>query len=455
MKTILVSIYDSNVARNILRTDVLACLREAADTRVVVLVPESKFGAYAREFSSPAVVVDALPRTSPTLLESVAINVARFSIPTHTVRQNAEKARLHGGVASLPKYAAVRLLSSAARFALWRRIIRRICAAAIRDAVFEPLFEKYTPDLVFSATVYDASDFRLLKYAAGVGVRSIGMIKSWDNLTSKDFLLIHPDRLIVHNELIRDDAITYGLYPADRIFVSGIPQFDVYTRDGFNMEREEFFSTQRLDPNKKLIVYAAVGSWLFRKESEAIRMLSDIISSGELGYPAQLYVRLHPAYTSDDESIKTLPNTVVFRPGKVDPAKPGLRSAWEFDVEETRTLAATLRHADVTINCGSTMSIEAAFFDAPIINLDFDGEVNDPYWLSVRRMYRREHYLPLQRSGGIRFPKNRRELVADLRAYLADRSLDSDGRERIVREECVSRDGLAGKRIAEYILRNV
>lgn len=456
MKTLLMSIYDSNVARNILRTDVLRTLKAVNELRIVVLVPHAKLDAYTKEFASAHVVVDVLPKNNSGFLESLAINISRFSIPSHTVRQNAEKARMRDGVSGLPKYLAVRFLSAMAKFMWWKRIVRTVCTSAIQDHSFSALFTMYKPDLVFSATIYDANDFRLLKHCMRLGVKSIGMIKSWDNLTSKDFLLIPPHGLVVHNERIRDEAVTYGNYPSERIFVSGIPQFDAYTKDGFILSRDAFFSRFNLDPDKKLIVYAAVGSWLFPREAEAIAMLARVITSGTLCEPAQLYVRLHPAYTSEDSLLSELKGVTIFRPGKADPKQPGLRSAWEFDEEETQILASTIRWADVSINCGSTMSIESAFFDRPTINLDFDpATTNDLYWKSVRRMYRREHYVPLKRAGGIRFPKNEAELVRDLNAYIADPALNHDGRTRIMQEQCFSRDGMAGKRIAEYILSNL
>ena len=453
MKTILINIFDSNVARNILRTDVLATLKREASLRIVVLVPPNKKEAYTKEFSDARVVIDTLPRVSPTRLELLAVSLSRSSIPTHTVRQGIEAAFLKGGKFRRLKYWSRRALSFMSRFTWWKYLLRLVLVLPIRAEVFADIVSTYTPDLVFSPTIYDTNDFRLLKYCRTRGIPSIGMIKSWDNLTSKDFLLVKPEYLVVHNERIRDEAEKYGNYPEGRICVSGIPQFDIYQKEGIVMDRKEFFDKFQLDPDRKLILYAAVGSWLFPRERDAIETLARIVHGGKLDYPAQLYVRLHPAYTSEDKVLDGIKNITIFRPGKATAQTAGLRSAWEFDEEETRILASTIRWSDVSINCGSTMSIESAFFDKPIINLDFDGRGgNDLYWKSVRRMYRREHYLPLKNSGGIRFPENEDALVADINRYLHDPSLDAAGRRTVTKEQCYATDGQAGNRIGAFIL---
>jgi hypothetical protein len=99
------------------------------------------------------------------------------------------------------------------------------------------------------------------------------------------------------------------------------------------------------------------------------------------------------------------------------------------------------------------MTIDAACFDTPIINIAFDGYVeNEPFERSAKRLVGKEHYAPIVATGGVRVVNNRAELVRDLNRYLHDRSLEHAGRMRIVEEQCYKMDGKSGERIGEYIL---
>lgn len=456
MKTVLITIFDSNMARNILRTDVFAILKKNPDTKLVVLVPPVKKEAYQKEFGGENVVIDFLPQVKPTRLENFAFFVCHHSIATHTARQIIEGGwTASEGRLRLDKYLLARLTLFLGQFKIYRKVVRRLLSYFFKEGVFSEVLLRYKPDLIFSPTIYSENDIRLLKVAKKKKIKTVGMIKSWDNLSSKDFLLIPPDQLIVHSELIMEEASKCSDYQKDNIFVSGIPQFDVYTQPNYTLSKEEFFKQFNLDPGKKLILYAAVGSWLFPGERKAITDLAQVIRENKLTHPSQLLVRLHPAYLSEDEHLKNIPGLVLHRPGRPDlGVKDILRSSWEFDQEETRILASTIRWSDVSINCGSTMTIETAYFDTPIINIDFD-ETPKPYWQSIHRVYMREHYLPLVESGGIRFPKNKEELISDINNYLKNKSLDREGRARIVREQCYRADGQAGRRIAEHILKYV
>lgn len=456
MKTILITIFDSNVARNILRTQVFSLLKENPDNRLIVLVPLVKKEVYEKEFGNHNVVIESLPQVKPSALENFALFVCHHSISTHTARQiieggwTAQEGRLR-----FNKYFLARLFLFLGKFKIYRKTIRWLLPYLFRQEVFKDILNLYKPDLIFTPTIYSENDLRLLKLAKNKKIFTVGMIKSWDNLSSKDFLLIPPDKLIVHNELIAHDAVYYGDYPQEQVYISGLPQYDAYANPAFLLSREEFFKRFNLDFQKKLILYAAVGSWLFPGERQAITSLANVINENKLSRPSQLLVRLHPAYLSEDVHLKNIPGIVLHRPGRLDTGvKDVLRSSWEFDQEETRILASTIRHSDVSINCGSTMTIETAYFNTPIINIDFD-DTPETYWKSVHRLYTREHYLPLVKSGGIRFPKSEEELISDLNDYLENKNLDSDGRARIVREQCYKTDGQAGVRIAQFILNNL
>ncbi len=126
----------------------------------------------------------------------------------------------------------------------------------------------------------------------------------------------------------------------------------------------------------------------------------------------------------------------------------------EVEKRDMEHLADTLFHSDVTINTCSTMSIDAAAFDKPVINIVFDGHEKKPYYDSVRQFYdeTRIHYVPILKSGGVRLANNKEELIKYINMYLENPDLDREGRKKIIEEQCWKLDGKSGERIFNYLL---
>ena len=55
---------------------------------------------------------------------------------------------------------------------------------------------------------------------------------SWDNFTNKLLPVRRVDRLVVWNELMKQQAIELHGYEPDEIRIAGTPQWDRYFRDG-------------------------------------------------------------------------------------------------------------------------------------------------------------------------------------------------------------------------------
>lgn len=457
-RTILMNVFDSNMVRNIMRTDVLKTMLAAPDVaRIIILVHKTKIAAYRAEFADPKIVIEEYPTNFPSRIELFAWFLARHIIHTRNVRMKIPELydRARGSwPARTGKYLLALVTFYASKIPLFDWLIRRFIIAAYDEHLFDELMERHAPDFVFFPTIFGNNDVRLLKYCIRHGIPNVGMIKSWDNLLGKDPLLIWPDRLIVHNELVEGYAMSMHNYPEDRIFVGGIPQFDVYADPDFPTPRDRFFAEMKLDPNKRLILYSCMGGWISLHEREMIEILADVANnSSELIEPSQLLVRLHPAYRSEDNALEKIPNIVVRRPGIPSAERNPERFDFEFHTHDTRELAATLKWSDVILNSGSTMAIDAVCFDLPVINIAFDGYAeHEKYSRSAKRLLDKDHYLPVIRSGGVRVAHNRKEMVEQINMYLADRFIDHEGRMRIVREQCYKLDGKSGKRIGDYIV---
>ena len=454
MKTVLIYVYDSNIVRNILRTKVLPTLIQSTKiAKIVLLVHALKVDEYSEEFTDPKIVLEAYPPNRPSKGELGAWFLIRQTIPTNNVRLKINEILDRNPSLRIPKYICALVIHTLSRWYRLQRLILKILEIPFRTATFAPLLEKHKPDLVFLPTTYDINDIRLLKYCRAHKIPTVGMIKSWDNLLGKDALVIPPDHLVVHNDIVKRHAIELTHYPEKEILVSGIPQFDIYADPSFTDSKEAFFKEMGLDPSKKLILYACMGAWINLHEREMIEIIADLVATNTFAYPAQLLVRLHPAYLSEDEAVKKIPNITLDRPGNGNFDRNSWRADWEFSVNDTRRLANTLKWSDVVIHSGSTMSIDAVSFDLPIVNVGYDGNVqNEKYERSARRLLKKDHYRPIVESGGVTAVESTEELITAVNGYLRDRGLHRQGRERIIAEQIYKLDGKAGERIGNFII---
>ncbi len=89
------------------------------------------------------------------------------------------------------------------------------------------------PDVVFivSRCSHGGPEPDLIKAARMIGVPSVLQVWSWDNLSSKAALAEHPDRIVVWNDVMADEAVSLHGIPKDRVHVAGAANFDPFFRE--------------------------------------------------------------------------------------------------------------------------------------------------------------------------------------------------------------------------------
>ncbi|MBF0284295.1 MAG: hypothetical protein HQL51_07535 [Magnetococcales bacterium] len=448
-RTVFLLLDSGTSIRNILRTDVFARLRAEPETRLVVFVPPPALtAAFRREFAGPGVVLEPLISQPPTargkFWRSLRRDLWAATAGVDSYRGIRARNWIFPPRAGLLKLWASRIAGGAA--ALLERFWQKERAAfPLAD---HPLFHRYRPEVIFCGTLYP-KDPCLELIAPRLGVPVVALVHSWDNLTTKGPFPFQPDRWIVWNDLLKGELERlHGVDPA-RIFVSGMPQSDLYVRREGYWSREKFFAHHQLDPARRLIVYTSGPPGLVPMDPAIAEILAGMVAANRWSDPCQLLVRLHP---KDDPGryagLRGRPGVTVQLPGE----KAATNDGWNPSEREMHQLAETLCYADVVVNIASTITIDACAFDTPVVNVAFDGPRDLPPGRSCRRFYAFDHYRSIVATGGARMAFSAEELQRALAAYLADPSLDAEGRERIRREQYGVLDGQAGRRVAECIL---
>lgn len=442
MKTILITCIRGLIARNILATEAFRRLRERTDLSLVVIAPEQTIPALEREFGGSRVHFHGLPVQSKEIPDSsdrLIWTMATNLLPTKTrdVQRRVKLARDGNWL----DYAASAFCSRIGRMRLARRAFRALAGAFLGHSDLDRLFVKYRPDLVFATDIYALHDVKIMLAARRAGVRSVGMVRSWDNVTSKTLLLHIPDLLLVNGPRIRDELMRYGDVEPELISVVGVPHYDRY-RPEKRASRASFMRELGFDERKKLVLFAAPSDRYLRDNQVSPVVVEALAASG-----LQVLVR-PPIVGRSGLEGRAVPSNVRID----DPGDSGdFVNVYMDERAETR-LADSLNAADIVVTWASTMIVDAAVFDKPVVLVGFDAAPR-PYAESICQYYDYEHHQFILSSGGVRLAKSPAELRDAALAYALDPKLDAAGRAAIVREHCGAHDGRAGERLAEHIIR--
>lgn len=452
-RTIFIPIFTQAESKNLLLSDVLPLLSREPGVRLVIFTQERKVELYRRLFGTENVSIEPMEdlQYERGVVAQFWSTLSYNSIPTRTVwmRQNRIVALNPslGQYALLPLKKVVWLLG---HLRLWREFLRAVSPLFREDTLWDKPFETYRPSLVFATNMIHGNSIALIKAARRRGIPAVGMTKSWDNLTSKTLFRVKPDVLLVNNPHIKKEAVAIGDMPPERIEVVGLPQYDHYYDESWRLPRDAFFKLFRMDPNKKLITYFMGGPLAVHDPRDHIAMLSRAIEAGELP-PATILLRTHPNYDVSVDELASLPHVRLSKPGT---GIGGSGKDREFDQEDVRILISTLYYSDVTVNTGSTMTIEATIFDKPIVLVGFDGYTLKPHYESVAHTMDITHYRYMLKSGAARRVESEQSLINAVRAYIEDPSRDAEGRKKLFNEQ-VWRVGGSSRALAQALLAHL
>jgi CDP-Glycerol:Poly(glycerophosphate) glycerophosphotransferase len=329
--------------------------------------------------------------------------------------------------------------------------LEKLLLSYSRSIETESRLKKSRPDLIISTGPFQFEQPAVFSTAKRLRIPTLAYIPSWDNVSTKNRMVFKYDGYIVWNEQTKKELREF--YPETKkvpVYVVGAPQFDIFYQDRFYITREEFCERQGLDPKLPVIVYA-VGSPNFLKEKHGAAYIAKRVAEGHFGN-AQLLVRPHPIH--DNAEMKEL----------FDPFGPKVRLQETSNTGKALTKRTqdelqiiewvnTFRHADVVVNLSSTVAIDAAIFDKPVVNLDFDPQPGQEDQQLIKDInHKWSHFKPIAESGGVWLVNDFGELENAIKGYLENPSLHKAKRKWIVEYVCGHTDGQCGERMASAII---
>ncbi len=327
------------------------------------------------------------------------------------------------------------------------KIIPYLYPKVFIQRLFEELFEKYKPSLVFLPHIYGSYDTQLLSEAKGRGIKTLGMASNWDHF-DKYYLPLRPDFLLAQSKQVKDFAVKYQSYNPQKITVIGYPHFDFIVDKSYAASREKILEELKFPRSAKFILYVS-GSAYCSDEPDTIEKILEWADKNEFGNDIYLVVRPYLGGRGADKDF----DEAKFNRFEEHPRVRFYKKEFWGDLPKSIQFFNIMRHADAVISMYSTIIIEAAALNKPLVGIGFDGYKKRPFRKSVRRFMLREHFQDVLNSGAVRTAYSFLELKEILKNYLENPSLDQKERYELMQRLAHGADGKAGERVVEHILR--
>lgn len=456
MKKIGIVITRGMVARNILRTGIIEkMLEKQNDCAVIVFTPHACVETLQKELHTYTRIniVGIDPKKQSGWFRNRYLNVVLrnlvytrsaqivsfFGKTLEKKRENLIYKTIFASIGKLGKNNAIK------KFVRWMEVW--IFQDHWYDAV---LFDNWV-DLMFLPDVNGRIDSVILKHCKRAGIKTVGMSKGWDTVNQR-LLPVLPDTLIVQNDTVYSDAIVYQGMDPKTLVQTGFPQFDLYARRDWSVSYETFCKQKNFDPTRVTLLYGPSGSWS-KNDEEIVELLLRAIKEKKIIADAQIIIRPHFSDITQKryDRFKTIPQVFIDDDIAIGP----FTDEWNPGKKEMESLANELLHSKVLISFASTLALDGALMDIPLINVGFgaqrDREGNDKTYL----LYELTHYQPILESGAVELVLNEETLISKINEAIQNPTSKTAERKNLRERMVRLSDGNASNRIAETIIKNL
>ena len=308
---------------------------------------------------------------------------------------------------------------------------------------FDSILDKHKPDLVVSGTPgFSVQDAHILRAAKRKGIPTTTVMLSWDNLTSKGYMSAQPDSLLTWSQLMKQEAHRYHDF-AGPVHEVGAAQFDIYKDFAKGRSKADLKAELGVPPDRPLIVWGTINSQIYLGQIKVLEQyLKDL---QELDPKPYVWVRMHPQTVfgpfehlkAEYEKLDSDDVTMEFPKVKSTTLK------WDLPKKDMNHLALLMFAADVMVTPQSTLTIDAACANTPIINLAIDE--------SFKKTFDYTHYRNIIKHDAVWLASSQRDLVKATESYVANPTLHEKGRQQVVLEQLGVHLGQAATRSADVL----
>ena len=340
-------------------------------------------------------------------------------------------------------------------FPFIRKLFAGFERRSLKDPVADKIIRELNPRLLIATYPVNLTESRLL-FAGNkaTDTNTVIHLLSWDNITCKGYFSQLADHYISWGNIMKQEFMEYYKIPQEKIFNTGVPHFDLHKQMEGSFAFRDIIKEKGLDPEIPYIFFALGAPYFSPTEIDIAEWLAKKVEAKEFG-ELQLILRPHPQNISSSAVDTILVNrlkTLETKHVVVDWPKM-LKSDlnWSMQTSDMLEFAHLLQGCTVSINSGSTVSIDSLLHDKPVIQPLFDVGVNLPWWQSVIRVHDYKHCKKLVDLGGVTVTNNFKEFTFELNRYLKDPGYQIEKRQNARFQEVGINDGKATERVVSAI----
>lgn len=225
------------------------------------------------------------------------------------------------------------------------------------DHLLEEFLRAEQPDLLMVTPLVNLGSYQAdyVKSARALGIPVVFPVFSWDNLSTKGLIHVHPDRVIVWNEVQRREAVEMHGVPSERIVVTGAPRFDEFFAMSPQTTRERFCEIHGLDPAQPIVVYLCSSEFVAGSEVDFVRRwIGEVRQSADL-QSCNILIRPHPRLSKPWRDFTPPDARVAVALPQAMNADPSL-----FD---------TVHHSAAVVGLNTSAQLEAGILGRPVLTI--------------------------------------------------------------------------------------
>ncbi len=454
-----------------LQTDLLPTLLNAG-VEVVLLTDDALIEGINARFGRPGLIVEGLRfkqcRTyyqteKPAMqywLDFLRRAGGSYKINLGAVEAYREQVKFEATGSRRAAFPVMETALHLVRSSKWARKTLVDLQSRFTANIYGDLFERYNPAMVIAATPGWRLDRYLLREAAARGIPNTAVIVGWDNPSSYNVPGARMDFATCWSQIQKDELVLGSDWNPAHVNIGGIPSYDGYFNKTWQMPREDYFRLHGLDPNRKLIAYAA--SFItFSPNIQNIEALAHLVTNNELAEPSQLLVRLHPNHFNDvprfaeerervRQFVREFPHVHLIEPVPLG-GELGYYSGEDMDEK-----SSMMAHAHVFTTVYSTMVVEAACHHTPVVAVTIDHEYGwkekDKFYLPLTEIGHWPTHDRFRKSGAGQVATTPAELRTALNHALTNPKANAPAHAKFLSDEVTFTDGQAARRTGEYLL---
>ena len=265
--------------------------------------------------------------------------------------------------------------------------------------------------------------------AQDLGIRTICFIHSWDNVP-KGVQLIKADTYFVWSDYMKQEMIAhYPFITASQIQVTGTPQFIPYFNEEYRIDRRAFLSQFHLDVDKKYILFS--GNDKTTSPNDPVYLSDLCMAVNRLNADEDLYrVLFRPNPIDRNDGFDTILKEYSTILTEISPDWFGSATfVWNQGGPSTKDimlLVNTILHAELVVNMGSTMALDAALLEKPSCYINYD--VPSHYNWTVERIYRFIHFKMIKEINPVFWIDTREDVFSVIKNALENPNQTKEGR---------------------------